>query len=51
MDVTCICVNLNGSYDGKSSFDETFVAEKVDLWQLHLDGTVTHLEHYLMEGK
>jgi len=41
---------LNRALTAMAAFDETFVAKKVDLWQLHLDGNVTHLEHYLMEG-
>jgi len=42
---------LNRAKAAMASFDETFVASEVDLWQLQLDGTVTHLERYQMEGR
>jgi len=42
---------LNRAQTALASFDESFVASEVDLWQLQDAGAVTHLARYCMAGQ
>ena len=44
-------VTLDQAQAALAGFDEFFLAQRVDLWQIHQTGAISRLEHYLLGSR